>query len=101
MSESDVVRERIRWTGRVQGVGFRQTVADLAARLPVVGWVRNEPDGSVQCVAEGLEADLDRFMLAIDQHMGQGIETTLRRPETEMNEPLKGFRIKFGPDSRR
>jgi len=101
VSEPGVVRESIRWTGRVQGVGFRQTVADLAAQLPVVGWVRNESDGSVLCLVQGLATDLDHLVQEIDQRMGLGIETTLRRSETAMDEPLEGFRIKFGDDSRR
>ena len=39
--------------GDVQGVGFRWFVRRQAARLPVTGWVANEPDGSVHVVAEG------------------------------------------------
>ena len=44
--------------GRVQGVGFRYFVLRLADSLDLVGWVANEPDGSVRCVAEGRRIDL-------------------------------------------
>ena len=47
--------------GRVQGVGFRWFVAREAQGLALGGWVRNAADGSVQVVAEGTRADLDRL----------------------------------------
>jgi acylphosphatase len=53
--------------GHVQGVGFRYFVVRRATGLGVTGWVANEPDGSVRCIAEG-PAD------AIDE-----LETILRR----------------------
>ncbi len=37
--------------GRVQGVAYRAFARDLAQQLGVAGWVRNRPDGSVECVA--------------------------------------------------
>lgn len=39
--------------GVVQGVAFRWHASAEAERLGVVGWVRNEPDGTVRCHAEG------------------------------------------------
>jgi DNA ligase D-like protein (predicted 3'-phosphoesterase) len=39
--------------GEVQGVGFRYTVVERARELGVMGWVRNEDDGSVRVHAEG------------------------------------------------
>jgi acylphosphatase len=46
-------RVRVRVTGRVQGVFFRATCADLARELGLSGWVRNAPDGSVEGAFEG------------------------------------------------
>jgi acylphosphatase len=48
--------------GRVQGVGFRFHVLREAYVLGLVGWVANEPDGSVRCVAEGPAVALQRLL---------------------------------------
>ncbi|MFI4877173.1 MAG: acylphosphatase [Blastopirellula sp. JB062] len=47
------VRHETIFVGRVQGVGFRATAQKIASRYPVVGFVQNRPDGSVQLVMEG------------------------------------------------
>lgn len=41
--------------GKVQRVGFRYSVVDFVTsqNLPIVGYVRNMPDGSVHVLAEG------------------------------------------------
>lgn len=39
--------------GMVQGVAFRWHASAEAERLGVKGWIRNEPDGTVRCRAEG------------------------------------------------
>ena len=50
------VRTRLRVRGRVQGVWFRASAEREAARLGVVGFARNERDGSVTVEAEGSPA---------------------------------------------
>jgi acylphosphatase len=46
-------RARVVVRGRVQGVFFRAEARSRADSLALGGWVRNEPDGSVQAVFEG------------------------------------------------
>lgn len=48
--------------GLVQGVGFRYTALDLANKNNVLGWVRNNPDGTVEIRAQGKKEDLDNFL---------------------------------------
>ena len=50
---SDKVTKRLRMTGRVQGVFFRESMRIEAERLTVTGWVCNRRDGSVEAVVQG------------------------------------------------
>lgn len=49
-------------SGVVQGVAFRWQANEQAERLGVVGWVRNEPDGTVRAHAEGPSDAVERFV---------------------------------------
>jgi acylphosphatase len=51
--------QRLRITGRVQGVGFRYALQAEAGRLGLAGWVRNRRDGSVEALAQGPAQALD------------------------------------------
>jgi acylphosphatase len=67
-------RVSVRYEGRVQGVGFRYTTVSIAGRFRVVGFVKNLPDGDVELVAEGTEAELAAFLAAIRaSHLGRFI----------------------------
>jgi acylphosphatase len=69
----------VRYSGRVQGVGFRYTAQHLAAGFAVAGWVRNCPDGDVELVAEGGADEVERFLAAIAARMAGHIARTVVR----------------------
>jgi acylphosphatase len=71
-----MIRHTITFIGTVQGVGFRYTTRNVASGFAVTGWVRNEPDGSVLCVVEGDEPELQRFLAAVQQAMQGHIRDT-------------------------
>lgn len=48
--------------GRVQGVFFRHNTKKVADKLSVKGWVRNNPDNSVEIVAEGSDDTIDKLI---------------------------------------
>jgi len=58
-----MVRRRLRVTGRVQGVWFRESCRQVADRLGVAGSVRNRADGSVEVVAEGPPAEVEALVV--------------------------------------
>jgi acylphosphatase len=77
-------RIRVLYSGRVQGVGFRWMVQHLSQGFVVTGFVRNQDDGTVELVAEGEAAELDRFRWAIAERMQGNIRdaTVARTPAT-------------------
>ena len=73
-------RITVRYEGRVQGVGFRFTVVNLAQELDVIGWIKNEFDGSVSMVAEGAEDQLMALLQAVkNSHLDRYITNELVR----------------------
>jgi DNA ligase D-like protein (predicted 3'-phosphoesterase) len=59
-SSSRAVRAVV--TGAVQGVGFREATRRRARELGLMGWVRNDDDGSVAVHAEGAPAAVDTLI---------------------------------------
>lgn len=86
------IRYIVRYTGHVQGVGFRMTAVSQATGLDVHGFVRNEPDGSVTMDVEASKADLKVLMRRIESAMSGRIDGTNidQRPPKERKD---GFRI--------
>lgn len=57
-----IITVKLDITGRVQGVGFRESLRAVAQALEVNGWVRNRDDGNVDAVLQGLESDVERVV---------------------------------------
>ena len=66
--------------GRVQGVGYRNSVVKFILRsgLALKGYVRNMPDGSVEILAQGQATELkllEEFcqgLVRVEGHEGRG-----------------------------
>jgi len=51
--ETPIVRKRLIFSGRVQRVGFRLEIYELAKRLNLTGWVKNRDDKTVEAEIQG------------------------------------------------
>ena len=57
-----MIRRRVVLSGHVQGVFFRETARRRALTLGVAGWIRNNPDGSVEAAFEGDAEAVERLV---------------------------------------
>lgn len=70
-----MIRKRLRFTGRVQGVGFRYRAEHAAALTGATGWVRNDPDGAVSMELQATEEMIDRVIQMIEAGTYISIDT--------------------------
>ena len=89
----DRTRVHVFVSGDVQGVNFRQAIADTANEQGVTGWVRNLNDGRVEAVLEGPRDEVYRVVgLCRAGPKGarvQGVQVDREPPKNE-----KAFKIK-------
>ncbi|OGG50952.1 hypothetical protein A2763_02880 [Candidatus Kaiserbacteria bacterium RIFCSPHIGHO2_01_FULL_54_36] len=82
-------------SGKVQGVFYRDFIASHARDLALTGYVRNMSDSSVEIVAQGSRADLEKFL----EHARRGpFLARVSNIEVEWQEPTgpyKAFEVVF------
>lgn len=91
---TEIIRVHIWVKGRVQNVGFRAHVEYHALQIGVLGWVRNVDKNSVETVAEGTRAQIERFIEIVKQ--GPNV-SRIDEAIVEYEEPLgelSGFTVK-------
>lgn len=71
-----MIRQRIIFTGRVQGVGFRATARAIARHHAITGWVRNEDNGSVLLEIQGQAGVIEAFLAELQRDMGRFIKNS-------------------------
>ena len=91
MSDLGSVRLVATVRGSVQGVGFRWFVEREAATLRLDGWVANQPDGSVEVVAEGPAETINQLVLAL----WEGPAGSSVRDVSVRHEPARGNVVGF------
>lgn len=82
--------------GRVQRVGFRRYVLDLAQDLNLSGYVKNLSDGSVEIFVQGEEEKLSKFLESIKQPPPPAKIREIKEEETSEKTEIKEFRIVYG-----
>ena len=87
------IRRRVLVHGRVQGVGFRISVARRAELRRVAGWVRNRPDGAVEAVFEG-EPDAVESLVEFCRDGPRGAAVTRAEIADEEPEGLAWFEVR-------
>jgi acylphosphatase len=86
--------QRLRITGRVQGVGFRYALQSEAERLGLAGWVRNRRDGSVEALAHGAPQALAALAAWARRGPPAARVAGLQIEETEEKAPCGGFELR-------
>jgi acylphosphatase len=85
-------------SGKVQKAGYRARVVAIAKDLGIKGMVENLPDGRVKVVAEGEEADLERFAEALRIRNALIDVTEIKIDRLTGLEGIDGFHKTVGED---
>ena len=88
-----MIRRRLIFHGRVQGVGFRWAIARAADSRGVAGWVANRDDGTVEAVLEG-EPDAVESLIRICREGPHGSRVDRVDVAEEQAEGISGFRTR-------
>jgi acylphosphatase len=80
--------------GRVQGVGFRWFVEREAHILQVSGWVRNNPDGSVEVLAMGSHVQLLGLRSRLQEGPRAARVDHVEELESELVAGLNSFQVR-------
>jgi len=82
-------------SGHVQGVGFRFTAQQKANKYNLLGWVKNNPDGTVELEVEGPEENINLFINELEKGFNRFIQVKHVKQTTSNDEKgYKQFKIK-------
>ena len=93
MAYSHIIHETVHFSGRVQGVGFRYSVLQVAKEYDVCGFVKNLTDGRLLVEVSGESADIAEFVTAIEERM-EGYVRQVERATSSRSSDFVGFTIR-------
>ena len=92
-SEKETLARSFVVRGRVQGVGFRWFVEREAHVIGIAGWVRNNPDSSVEVLAMGTREQISQLHARLRKGPRAARVDTVEVTEAQPVSGLKTFRI--------
>jgi len=84
-------------SGRVQRVGYRRYILDLAQELGVSGYIRNMDDGTVRIFCQAPQTILQQFIEEAKNPPPPAQIKQFEIKETKLRPKLKTFKIRYGP----
>jgi acylphosphatase len=81
--------------GRVQGVGFRYFVIQVAQTLGLQGYTRNESNGNVEVIAQGPRSALEQLLVLLRQGPSAAQVETVQATWRQPIEHVHGFHIRW------
>jgi acylphosphatase len=89
----EVYHETVHFSGRVQGVGFRYSVLQVAKEYEVCGFVKNLTDGRVYLEVEGSRNEIAELVSSVHERM-DGYIRQVERKGGRRDSQFKGFEIR-------
>ncbi|MDP2043548.1 MAG: acylphosphatase [Candidatus Omnitrophota bacterium] len=85
------------YSGKVQGIGFRYAVQDIASGLKICGWVKNLIDGRVEVLAQAEEDTLGGFLEQVKRNFSRYIkEVNVQwEPACRQDGEFRDFQVQF------
>lgn len=94
MMAQEFIRLQAIVEGRVQGVGFRYFTQRQAMQLNLTGWVRNRWEGTVEVVAEGSRAQVEKLLQAIGRGPHAGTTRNVKFDFQEATGEFNAFQVR-------
>lgn len=88
-----MMAKRIYYKGKVQGVGFRFGVRQIAEGFSVAGYASNLPDGRVEVFLQGDRDEVEAMEKEIGESHLAGFIREANGMETQAESGRKGFQI--------
>jgi acylphosphatase len=87
---------KLRVYGRVQRVGFRRQILDLAQELKLSGHAKNLSDGSIEIFIQGEKEKITKFLEMLKHPLPPAKVTEIKSEEAAVNPEIKQFKLIYG-----
>ena len=90
----DRIAQDVLYSGRVQGVGFRQSVCNVAREQGIQGYVQNLDNGKVRLVAGGKSKQVNDLLDSVKSIWADNI-SAIDRKDMQFDDQFSGFSVRY------